>query len=108
MRDLEQEVGATLFERTNGGTWLTPAGQEFLEAARRIYEPAERRHQAEQVVPIPDSSPTERTSVARYGRPRKKRRVGGESAGHELGEEPHALRLACLALSEKPNRSIQV
>ncbi|MDR3484685.1 MAG: LysR family transcriptional regulator [Bradyrhizobium sp.] len=38
MRDLEQEVGATLFERTNGGTRLTPAGQEFLEAARRIIE----------------------------------------------------------------------
>ncbi|WP_156330227.1 LysR family transcriptional regulator, partial [Bosea vaviloviae] len=38
MRDLEQEVGATLFERTNGGTRLTPAGQEFLETARRIIE----------------------------------------------------------------------
>ena len=41
MRDLEQEVGATLFERTNGGTRLTPAGQEFLEAARRIIEETE-------------------------------------------------------------------
>lgn len=38
MRDLEQEIGATLFERTNGGTRLTPAGQEFLEAARRIID----------------------------------------------------------------------
>jgi DNA-binding transcriptional LysR family regulator len=41
MRDLEQEVGATLFERTNGGTRLTPAGQEFLEGARRIIEDTE-------------------------------------------------------------------
>jgi molybdenum-dependent DNA-binding transcriptional regulator ModE len=41
MRDLEQEVGATLFERTNGGARLTPAGQEFLEAARRIIEETE-------------------------------------------------------------------
>ncbi|QAY95227.1 LysR family transcriptional regulator [Methylovirgula ligni] len=41
MRDLEQEVGATLFERTNGGTRLTPAGQEFLEAARRIIDETE-------------------------------------------------------------------
>jgi DNA-binding transcriptional LysR family regulator len=41
MLDLEQEVGATLFERTNGGTRLTPAGQEFLESARRIIEETE-------------------------------------------------------------------
>lgn len=41
MRDLEQEIGATLFERTNGGTRLTPAGQEFLEAARRIIDETE-------------------------------------------------------------------
>jgi DNA-binding transcriptional LysR family regulator len=41
MRDLEQEVGALLFERTNGGTRPTPAGQEFLEAARRIIEETE-------------------------------------------------------------------
>jgi DNA-binding transcriptional LysR family regulator len=41
MRDLELAVGATLFERTNGGTRLTPAGQEFVEAARRIIEETE-------------------------------------------------------------------
>src|SRR6202041_1375731 len=47
-------------------------------------------------------------SVARYGQSREKRRVRGEPAGYELGEEPHALRLACLALCEKPNRSVHV
>ena len=36
LRDLEFQLGATLFERTNGGTRPTVAGQEFLEAARRI------------------------------------------------------------------------
>ena len=36
LRDLEFQLGATLFERTNGGTRTTVAGQEFLEAARRI------------------------------------------------------------------------
>jgi hypothetical protein len=37
-RDLEHELGATLFERTNGGTRPTIEGQEFLDAARRIVE----------------------------------------------------------------------
>ena len=36
LRDLEFHLGATLFERTNGGTRPTVAGQEFLDAARRI------------------------------------------------------------------------
>jgi DNA-binding transcriptional LysR family regulator len=38
LRDLEFELGATLFERTNGGTRVTVAGQEFLDAARRIID----------------------------------------------------------------------
>jgi CubicO group peptidase (beta-lactamase class C family) len=38
-----------------------------------------------------------RASVPRYGQSREKRRVRGEPAGYELGEEPHALRLARLA-----------
>ena len=38
LRDLEHQVNATLFERTNGGTRPTIAGQEFLEAAQRIVE----------------------------------------------------------------------
>src|ERR1700738_3267153 len=47
-------------------------------------------------------------SVARYGQPREKRAVPGEPAGYELREEPHALRLACLPLCEKPERSVHV
>ena len=46
--------------------------------------------------------------VARYGQPRKKWSVRGEPAGYELREEPHALRLACLPLCEKPERSMHV
>lgn len=38
LRDLEQQLSATLFERTNGGTRPTVAGQEFLDAARRIID----------------------------------------------------------------------
>jgi DNA-binding transcriptional LysR family regulator len=41
LRDLEYKLGATLFERTNGGTRPTIEGQEFLDAARRIVEDAE-------------------------------------------------------------------
>src|SRR5580693_6689823 len=49
-----------------------------------------------------------RASVARYGQPREKRSVRGEPAGYELSEEPHALRVACLPLCEKPERSVHV
>ena len=41
LRDLENELGARLFERTNGGTHPTVEGLEFLEAAKRIVEEAE-------------------------------------------------------------------
>jgi DNA-binding transcriptional LysR family regulator len=41
LRDLEHQLSATLFERTNGGTWPTVAGQEFLDAARRVVEETE-------------------------------------------------------------------
>jgi DNA-binding transcriptional LysR family regulator len=41
LRDLEYKLGATLFERTNGGTRPTVEGQEFLDAARRIVEETE-------------------------------------------------------------------
>src|SRR5438309_10971091 len=54
------------------------------------------------------SPATRRASVARYGQPREKRRVRREPAGYELSEEPHALRLACLPLREKPERSMHV
>ena len=58
---------------------------------------------------LQQSSPaTCRASVARYGQSRERRRVRGEPAGYELGEEPHALRLARLPLGKKPNRSVHV
>ena len=38
LRELEDRLGVPLFERTNGGTHPTVAGQEFLEAGRRIIE----------------------------------------------------------------------
>lgn len=41
LRDLECQLGATLFERTNGGTRPTIEGQEFLDGARRIVEETE-------------------------------------------------------------------
>ena len=41
LRDLEHRLGAILFERTNGGTRPTPAGEEFLDAARRMIKEAE-------------------------------------------------------------------
>jgi len=41
LRDLEYRLGAVLFERTNGGTRPTVAGQEFLVIARRIIEETE-------------------------------------------------------------------
>lgn len=40
LRDLEQEVGATLFTRSARGVELTPAGQAFLEHARRALQSA--------------------------------------------------------------------
>jgi hypothetical protein len=49
-----------------------------------------------------------RASVARYGQPREKRGIRGEPAGYELSEEPHALRLTCLPLGQKPERSVHV
>jgi DNA-binding transcriptional LysR family regulator len=41
LRALEDQAGAALFERTNGGTHLTVAGLEFIEFARRILEDTE-------------------------------------------------------------------
>jgi len=52
-------------------------------------------------------SATCRSSVGRR-ESREKRCVRGEPAGYELGEEPHALHLACLPLCEKPERSVHV
>lgn len=41
LRDLEDQLGAPLFERTSGGSRPTIAGLEFLEAARHILEETE-------------------------------------------------------------------
>ena len=38
LRDLELQLGAMLFRRTNGGTKPTAAGQEFLDAAGRVLD----------------------------------------------------------------------
>ncbi|MFG1404189.1 LysR family transcriptional regulator [Xanthobacter sediminis] len=38
LRDLEDRLGAELFERTNGGTRPTLIGHEFLETARRLID----------------------------------------------------------------------
>ena len=36
IRDLEQEIGVTIFERTNRGIRVTPDGEEFLGYARQV------------------------------------------------------------------------
>lgn len=36
IRDLEEELGVTLFDRTSHGAHLTPAGKSFLEDARQV------------------------------------------------------------------------
>ncbi|MBU3889758.1 LysR family transcriptional regulator [Methylosinus sp. KRF6] len=42
LHDLECELGVDLFERTTGGTKLTPVGREFLDLARPIVDEADR------------------------------------------------------------------
>jgi DNA-binding transcriptional LysR family regulator len=42
IRQLEDEIGATLFDRGPGGLQLTPAGRDFLEGARETLASAER------------------------------------------------------------------
>ncbi len=42
IRDLEEELGASLFNRHSGGVELTFAGEGFLEHARRIVGQIER------------------------------------------------------------------
>ena len=38
IRELERELGITIFRRTNKGTTLTPEGEEFLGYARQVLE----------------------------------------------------------------------
>jgi DNA-binding transcriptional LysR family regulator len=42
IRDLEEEIGVTLFNRAQSRVSLTPAGEKFLEEARRLVAGAER------------------------------------------------------------------
>lgn len=42
IRDLEQEIGVTLFNRAQSRVSLTPAGEKFLEEARRLVAGADR------------------------------------------------------------------
>lgn len=53
-------------------------------------------------------TPSCRTSVSRYRPSRKQRRACSEPVRHELGEEPHTLRLARFPLREQPYRAIQM
>lgn len=46
IRDLEQELGARLFERTPQGARLTPAGEALLVEARALLEGAQQARQA--------------------------------------------------------------
>ena len=36
IRELEQEIGVTIFDRTNRGIRVTPEGEEFLGYARQV------------------------------------------------------------------------
>jgi DNA-binding transcriptional LysR family regulator len=42
IRDLEQEIGVTLFNRAQSRLSLIPAGEKFLEEARRLVAGADR------------------------------------------------------------------
>ncbi|MCM3570247.1 LysR family transcriptional regulator [Neobacillus mesonae] len=41
LKELEEEIGITIFSRTNKGILITPAGTEFLGYARQVVEQAE-------------------------------------------------------------------
>ena len=38
VRELEEEIGVTLFDRNNRGVRTTPEGEEFLGYARQVVE----------------------------------------------------------------------
>src|SRR5579862_6838488 len=61
IRELEAELGVSLFRRTSRRTQMTPAGERLLQDARRILrEVREIRHRARAVA-------TGRTEAARIG-----------------------------------------
>ena len=41
LKELEKEMGITIFSRTNKGIMITPEGSEFLGYARQVVEQAE-------------------------------------------------------------------
>ena len=44
LRELEEELGLTIFRRTNRGAVLTPEGEEFLGYARQVLAQMELSH----------------------------------------------------------------
>jgi DNA-binding transcriptional LysR family regulator len=64
-RNLEDELGAPLFERTAKGVRLLPAGQRFLVHARAILAAVAAARHAVMPAPPPRSPPLAATSPAR-------------------------------------------
>jgi DNA-binding transcriptional LysR family regulator len=52
IKQLEQELGVRLFERSNRGVWLTEAGELLLEEARRIFVQLDQTVRAVQRVAV--------------------------------------------------------
>src|SRR5579859_2221909 len=101
-------IDRSIFLESTGNA-APPTQPKTTSAARGIDRDVAWSDRSSASTRLRQASPaTCRASVARYGQSREKRRVRGEPAGYELGEEPHALRLACLALCEKPERSVHV
>ncbi len=97
-----------IFSRSNGGD-TPPTSPKTTVAARGIDRDVAWAIAARLPTGLWQASPAICcASVARYRQPREKRSIRGEPAGYELSEEPHALRLACLPLCEKPHRSVHM
>lgn len=57
IRELESELGVTLFERTRRGMRLLPAGETLLRRARQILELVELTRQDLKAAPTLDDPP---------------------------------------------------
>ena len=70
IRDLEDELGAPLFERTPRGVRLLPTGEAFLGHARAILEHVARAHESVGAqLPAPSEARARSTAAAaRRGR----------------------------------------